>query len=293
MFRPRSTISIAGASAAAVCLCLVLASATSPQSDKLKLEDLIARHLEAIGKPEARAAAKTRLVNGAVKVTLRIGRAGLIEGKAVIASASPKVRYSMGFTAPNYPSEQMAFDGQKVTTSFLPNGNRSQLSQFLEQQSLPLKDGLICGALSSSWAFLRLEQLQPQLQYKGVTKVDGRPLHEVSYRGKKGSQDLKVSVFFEPETFRHVLTTYKFQIAARLGVGPNDSTRIGESYYTITEEFGDFRVVEGLTLPYKYKLQLSAETSRGTTLLDWVLSVERISNNEVLDDKLFKIDRVS
>ena len=272
---------------------LGLAVPAGLQGEKVTLDQLVARHLESIGQPQARAAAKTRSVSGPIKMTSRIGRVGLLDGKGVIASAGSKLRYSMGFNAPDYPTEQMAFDGQKITTSFLPKGARSQLSQFLDQQSIPLREGLLCGALSSSWAFLRLDQLQPQLQYKGLNRVNGRQLHEIAYKAKKGSSDLKVTVYFEPDTFRHVLTTYKFQIGARLGVGPNDSNRIGDSYYTLNEEYGDFRVVEGLTLPYKYKLQLSVETSNGTGLMDWVLSVEKVSSNDTFDEKLFRIDKVS
>src|ERR1043166_3432582 len=103
---------------------------------KLKPEELIAKHLESIGSKEALEAAKTRAVTGTVRATRRIGNAGDIVGKGLFISESPKLLYSMKFSASQYPAEQMAFDGARSATGFLPEGKRSNLSQFLDQQSL-------------------------------------------------------------------------------------------------------------------------------------------------------------
>ena len=195
----------------------------------------------------------------------------------------------MRFAAPEYPSEQMAFDGERTSTSFLTEGKRSNLSLFLDQQNLPLKEGLLCGTLSTSWALFRLEQQQPKLEYKGLSKVAGRQLHKVEYRQRKGSPDLKTTLYFDAQSFQHVRTEYRFQIGARMGLGPNDSNTVQESYYLLTEEFDDFRAVEGLTLPHSYKLQLSVNTSNGSVIYDWTLAVEQISHKETFDDNTFVI----
>jgi hypothetical protein len=256
---------------------------------KITVEQLIANHLSSIGSAEARAAIKNRFVAGSVKLVSRVGNAGNLDGKGAMASASPKLRYTMRFAAPNYPSEQMAFDGERTSTSFLPEGKRSNLALFLDQQNLPLKEGLLCGTLSTSWALFRLEQQQPKLEYKGMSKVEGRQLHKVEYRQRKGSPGLKVTLYFDPQTFQHIRTEYRFQIAARIGLGPNDSNTTQESYYLLTEDFDDFRVVDGLTLPHKYKLQLSVNTSNGSIIYDWTLAVEQVSHKETFDDQTFTI----
>jgi hypothetical protein len=259
-----------------------------PDDQKLKIEELVSRHLEAIGSPDARSAAKTRVINGSVNLVSRLGRAGNLNGKGVLVSAGPKLRYTMRFPIPDYPAEWMLFDGTRAETSILPNGQRSNLSQFLSQQTAPLKEGLLGGVLTTAWALQRLDQLQPKLEYRGQKKVDGRPLHEVSYRQKKGSPDLKIALFFDPATFRHVRSEYKFQVGARLGVGPNDSTRIQESYYVLAEDFDDFVAVDGLMLPRKYKIQLSITTSAGSVLYDYVLQVDQLSHKEQFGDEVFK-----
>ena len=270
-----------------ICLVGLLSAALAQENKKLKPEELIARHLDSIGSAEARAAAKTRVASGSIKLVSRIGQAGNLSGDAMMVSAGPKLRYGMNFPAPEYPGEQMAFNGSRAATGFLPNGVRSNLSQFLNQQDLPLREGLIGGVLSTAWPLLRLEQTQPRLEYRGLKKVDGRQLHELGYRPRKGSSDLKVLLYFDPETFRHVRTQYNFEIGARLGLGPNESPKQQESHYVLTEDFDDFRPVDGLTLPHKYKLQLSVQTATGTLLNDWTFAVSRVSHKETFDEQIF------
>lgn len=275
---------------AACCLIIFSSMRALPADDKkITAEQIVANHLASIGSEEARSAAKTRVVAGSVKLVSRVGKAGNLDGKGAIASESPKLRYVMRFSAPNYPSEQMAFDGEHTSTSFLPEGKRSNLALFLDQQNLPLREGLLCGTLSTSWALFRLEQQQPKLEYKGMSKIDGRQLHKVEYRQRKGSPGLKTTLYFDPQTFRHVRTEYKFQIGARIGLGPNDSNTVQESYYLLIEEFDDYRAVDGLTLPHEYKMQLSVNTSNGSILYDWTLAVEQVSHKEAFDDQTFKI----
>jgi hypothetical protein len=272
------------------CSMLILAAATpAGQDKKISIEELVAKHLESIGTAEARAAAKTRFAAGAVTLVGRVGRGGKAEGMGAIASEAPRVRYGMRFSAPEYPSEQMAFDGKRVAAGFLPEGKRSNLALFLEQQEMPLREGLLCGVLSTSWPLLRLEQLQPRVEYKGLSKIEGRQLHKVSYRARKGASDLRVSLYFDPANFHHVRSEYEFQIGARLGVGANNSNVVTESYYKLSEDFDDFRTVDALNLPHKYRLQLSVNASTGTVIYDWTLTVQEVSHRETFDDQTFTI----
>jgi hypothetical protein len=188
---------------------------------------------------------------------------------------------------PQYPGEQFGFDGSKVLTGHLPSGRRSALSLYLEQQNAPLKDGLLGGTLSTAWALLRIDQLKPKLEYRGLKKIEGRELHEVGYRPQKGSPDLKITLYFDAVTFRHVRTHYEFKVPARLGNGPNESNRFQEDYYQLVEDFDDFRAVDALMVPYKYRLQLNVQTSAGTILSDWNVVVGQVSHNQALDDQIF------
>jgi hypothetical protein len=273
--------------AATTALAVTLCVFASAQDKKLTIDELIAHHLDSIGTAQARAAAKNRVVTGTVKLISRVGTSSELDGQAAMASSGVKLRYSMKFPSPQYPGEQFGYDGTKVHTGFLPSGQRSPMSLYLEQQSVLLRDGLLGGTISTAWAMLRIEQLKPKLEYRGIKKVEGQQLHEVSYRGQKGSSDLKVSLFFDLTTFQHVRTVYEFKVPARLGLGPNDSTRLQEDYYQFTEEFGDFRAVDALMVPHKYRLQLNVQTYRGSNVFDWNTKIEQVMHNQALDDQIF------
>jgi hypothetical protein len=257
---------------------------------KLTAEELIARHLDSIGSKEALTTVKTRALIGTVKALNRLGTAGEITGKGVFLSENPKLIYSMRFPSAQYPGEQMAFDGSLSATGYLPEGKQSNLSLFLSQQTLPLTEGLLGGVLSTSWSLLRVEQLKARFDYRGIKKVNDRQLHVLNYRQRSGSPDLKVTLYFDVATFRHLKSEYKFTIPARIGVGANNSNVTQESYYLLIEEFDDFRAVDGLTLPHSHKMQLSISTSNGSLLMDWLLKVDAVSHKEVFDDKSFKIN---
>src|SRR5262245_311489 len=281
------TITRVALRAGIVFIAVALCVSASAQDKKLTVEELIAHHLESIGSAQARGSAKNRVVAGTVNLISRIGNAGNLDGQFAMASLGVKLRYSMKFPSPQYPGEQFGYDGAKVNAGFLPSGQRSPMSLYLEQQNLPLKDGLFGGTLSTGWSLLRVEQLKPKLEYRGLKKVDGKELHELSYRGQKATSELKVSLFFDATTFRHVRTTYEFKVPARLGAGPNDSTRLAEDYYQFSEDFEDFRAVDGLMLPRKYRLQLNVQTYRGSNVFDWNVRVEQVLHNQALDEQIF------
>jgi len=260
----------------------------SAQDKKLTTEELIARHLDSIGTAEARSKASTRVARGETKFMARLGGSANVDGQAMMVSSGAKLRFGIKLPLNDYPGEDMAFDGAQAATGFLPQGRRSQLSAFFNSQNLPLREGLIGGTLSTAWPLLRMDQTQPKLDYRGMKKVDGRQLHEVSYRPRKGSGDLKVSLFFDPETFRHVRTRYSFEIGATIGTRENSNMNT-ESYYTLTEDFDDFQAVDGLTLPHKYRMQFSAEGRVGSALHDWTVTIKKIEHNAKIDDPVFVI----
>ena len=257
------------------------------QDKKLTSEELIARHLDSIGTAEARSKASTRVASGETKFLARLGGSANVDGQAMMVSSGVKLRFGIKLPLNDYPGEDIAFDGAKAATGLLPQG-RSQLSAFFSSQNLPLIEGLIGGTLSTAWPLLRMDKAQPKLDYRGLKKFDGRQLHEVGYRPRKGSGELKVSLFFDPETFRHVRTKYSYEIGAAIGTRENSNMNT-ESYYTLTEDFDDFLAVDGLTLPHKYKMQFSSEGRGGSSLQDWTVTIKKIDHNMKLDDPIFVI----
>jgi hypothetical protein len=270
-------------------LIIALCLPATAQNKKLTAEDLVANHLRSIGSAEAIAAAKMRSVTGQVNLVQIVGGAANIKGIGGMFSAGPKFVYIMRFPTTDYPSEQMVFDGERPATNFLTEGRRSNLSTFLDQQNLPLREGLMGGTLSTTWPLLHMQEKQPRLDYRGLKKIEGKELHEMRYRPRKGSSDLTVTMYFAPETFRHVRSEYRFEIGAHLGEGPNGSTRNEESRYVLTEDFDDFRAIDGLTLPHLHRMRLSVQTPAGSRILEWTFTITGISHKEPVDDQMFRI----
>jgi hypothetical protein len=254
----------------------------------MDIPELVSRHREAIGSVASREAIKSRFAAGTARFVGRIGTSSTLDGSIGFVSLNPKTRYSVKFPTMDYPGEQLAYDGKKVEVGWLPAGKRSALSLFIQQQDLPLRDGLLGGVLSTAWPLTR-EPLPARLDYKGTRKINGRSVHAVYYRQKSGSPDLKVMLFFDAETFRHVRTEYEFRIGARLGIGPNQSNAIQESIYLLSEDFDDFRKVDGLMLPHKCKIQLSVQASAANVLMDWTLALEQIAHNQPIEENVFSL----
>src|SRR5580765_5646458 len=59
-------------------------------SDKVSVDEVIAKHLESIGPAETRASIKTRIVSGTVLVSFRAPRNANFPGKTIMASEGNK-----------------------------------------------------------------------------------------------------------------------------------------------------------------------------------------------------------
>src|SRR2546423_14672233 len=156
-------------------------SAGSPVAQKLTSDEVIARHLEAIGSAKSRAAITTRIISGTSQVIFRTTPAGQAVGKAVLASEAMKNLFGMSFPSPIYPREQLAYNGVSFMAAFATPGTRSVLGNFLMANDVIFKQGLMCGTLSSGWPLLNSEKRQATIDYVGTRKIDGRVLHEIRY----------------------------------------------------------------------------------------------------------------
>ncbi len=115
-----------------VCLLLPLISSLgSSFGQKVKLEEVLARHLESIGSSKARGAVSTRIISGTSQIIFRTTPPGQAVGKAVLASEGNKSLFGMSFLSPVYPREQMGFNGNNFMAAFATPGTRSVLGNFL------------------------------------------------------------------------------------------------------------------------------------------------------------------
>src|SRR5882762_1104627 len=265
---------------------VLLAAPPSSVAEKLKAEEIVAKHLESIGPAKARSS--PRIIAGTAQVIFRTPPPGQAIGKAVLASDGLKYLLGMSFPSPIYPREELGFNGNSFVAAFVTPGTRSVLGNFLMTHDLIFKQGLMAGALSTSWPLLDLAGRNAQLEYVGVRKLDDQTLHELRYLPRGGS-DLKIKLLFEQETFRHVQTEYERVIPAPTGTRGYGNVQERETRYHMIEEFSLFKKEGDLTLPHVFKIKLSVDTQNGTFLAEWVIKLTQFEFNQKIDPNSFNI----
>jgi hypothetical protein len=214
--------------------------------EKLKAEDVITRHLEAVGPADARAAARS--LAGSCAISLATGYAGELRGRFGVESGGGRLALKMRFPSDNYPSETFSLEDGRVEIGFVLPGKRSALGNFLNTNDVIVREGLLGGVLNAGWPVFDLAARGGKLSYDGVKKLSGRELHRLSYRAK-GQGSLEVQLFFETDTFRHVASIYRVSLAQNMGTTIETSSRQPDIYFQLEESFGDWKAVTGLTLP--------------------------------------------
>lgn len=269
-------------------------------AENMKPDEIIARHLNSIGTPEARGAIKSRVVQGTLKMHILVGGGGDITGTWGRVSEQRQSNFVMRFPAGgDWRGEQFTFDGEHTGFAAATSSHtRSVFAQFVSTHDYIVKEGLLGGELSTAWALLNLDSAHIKLDFIGRKKIDGRELIGVQYFSKSGS-DMQVKMYFDPETFQHVMTVYTLEVAPGVGRNVTD-IRHNQNRYSIEERFSDFKAVDGLTLPTIYQLRYMEDvvndapsTTRsqvgGTRIYDWDMTAEQIQHNMTLDAKNFRL----
>lgn len=269
-------------------LTVLFLTASFVSAQKLKPEEIVAKHLEALGTAEARAAVKSQMAIGDATVTFVSQKNMAAQGRVVMASSGPKNFFGLQLNANDYPGEKFSYNGTKTNISALMNGKRSVFGDFVDSNELAVRESLIGGVLVSSWALNDIASRKVKLG-SGSKKIDGKEYYTVSYNPKSGS-DFDITLFFEKDTFRHARTEYKRTKSGGIGTNPNQSTQIQQNVLKVVETYSDFRDEKGLMLPHVYKLNY-AETGQGGSIeIEWAYNLNEFAFNQPMDEKTFDIN---
>jgi hypothetical protein len=277
-------------SSALFVLTIIFLSASSMFAQKMKAEDVLAKHLDSIGTSEARAATKSQIAVGTAEIKFITRKTTPVVGRIVIAAAGEKNFWGMNLNSTDYPTEKFSYDGNKAKVGFSRTGVRSILGGFVLSNNSLIEEGLLGGTLSHSWAMLNMANKKAKLSYDGTKKVNGKEAYVLSYSPKGGS-DVNINLYFDKETFRHVRSEYKRISSAGIGSTPEASSRFNENRITLTEDFADFKPENGLTLPHSYRILYSTTgTSSGSTGIEWNFTLTEFAVNQNLAASTFDID---
>lgn len=273
-----------------VCFIAFFSTEKTEADEKLKPEEIISKHLDAIGSKEKRAENKNRVILSEVRMRGKTATASaVVYGKAVFFSAGEKNLWGMKLNSKNYPTDTFSFNGKDTKVAYVRPAVRSVLGEFIHSYKELLKEGLFGGALSTSWALLNNGLNRAKVTYEGTKNINGKETLVISYLLKAGS-DLSIKMYFDKQTYRHMRTEYNRAISASQGPGVDFSAGQPAYRYQLVEDFSDFQDMGGLTLPGSYKLSYSFSTGATLQSIDFNFKVTNFSYNQQIDENSFNIE---
>jgi hypothetical protein len=280
------------------CLTFDVAGIGIASDQELTPDQVIAEHLKSLGRPDVRAATKSTAFLGTTTVNFIQGASGSMSGTSMFVSEGQNLAIALKYTDINYPGEYFAYDGKDVSVGYIQPGQKSPLGDFLFRYNRIIKEGLMGGVLSGSWPLMNIKEKQVELKYR-MTTIEDRKLHEIEYHPKQGMGEVKIKLYFEPETFHHVRTDYGVRIRDDMSVGPGGEPAEGswkvhedipDSIYHFVEKFDDFKKVGLTVLPHSYTLYYSVE-GRGAFIGEWKMQANEWIFNRNYDPKIFKAQK--
>lgn len=274
-------------------------------------EQVIEEHVKSMGTPQALAGLKSLAFVGSSSVEFIQGMYGKMNGTSMLVSAGKKVGIVVKYGDIEYPGEYLAYDGEKVSVGHIDPLQRSPLADFVFRHNGIMKEGLLGGVYSGGWPLPHFQEDMAWLKYDSV-KVDDRRLHEIEYRPKRSLRDVKIKLYFDPETFHHVRTEYRVRVRDDMSAGPGGggsrtgtfqrgntepdglealSQGLPDSIYVLIEKFDDFKKVGAMTLPHSYSIDYSVEGQGHTFIGKWFLRADQWAFNRTYDNKIFEAQK--
>lgn len=263
-------------------------------AQKFTSEEVREKHLNSIAAKEKLAELKNIVATGTVRYkVLRQGGVGA-DGRIVFASDAGKSLIAMNFPISTYPADKFVFDGKKVKIDFAYNNVRSYLGDFLYRYDDIVSNGLLGGTLSTGWPLYATDSSIYKLDFEGKKTIDGREMLVLRY-SKKGGTDVEIKLYFDSKNFTHVRTDYRRVISSQIGsvsgaqgaAAADASSRVRELRQVLTEEFDDFRNVDGFNLPHKYRAYILLDDAQGTREYEWSVTLSEFFVNQPLDASVF------
>jgi hypothetical protein len=271
-----------------------LALRSAEDGDGLTVDTLIQRHLASIAPGERLEKRHSFVIKGNCEFRVLVGQTKIAPGPGIVQIVSRGKAYStvVKFESGEYGGEVYVTDGKKARTAYATPADRNPMTEMLQAQQALLNEGLFGGELTTAWALLDVKDRKPRLTFRGLEDVDGVKLYELDYRIRKGGSDLTNRLYFEPEKFHHVLSTYEVVIPARMGANPADSARQRPSRYKIEERFSDFKDFNGFTLPSIWTIQYSQSQTNDSLLYQWKTVFTQSALDMEIPDQVFNLKQM-
>lgn len=261
----------------------------------LRSDEIVARHLETVGPKDKRDGLSTLMITGLseFETSSPAVKGG---GKAIVVSDPRNFFFLISLNSREYAYDKIGYFDGKVSLPFVSAGNRSLLGAFINEHQRMLADGVFGGVMSLRWPLLQAATGGgPKLQGASVKKIDGKKVYAVDFDpGSGGMAEFAIRFFFDADTFNHIRTEYRYEVQPNSPTfNARDSPRqnqIASAIGMLTEEFSDFRKVEGMTLPFRYRVEFTSNSASGAYKSMWGIRVAEYRFNQKLADGFFTFD---
>jgi len=267
--KPRNILSI-------ICV-LFIVTASVPAQEKLTADQIVEKHLAAVGGRAAMAKFKTRVAVGTIK------RENEVAGQMAVMSEYPN-RLSIFYGFRDFDL-QMIYDGNKA---FFRPALRRDLAPLADKYQEMLASGLMLNSISLYNLIANSPAGELKFESKGTKKVAGKPAYVVQIKTSGGTQ---MKLYFDSENFMWVRTDYgSTSVARQMGTFTNDVVNQGgtETTFDFYVETSDFRDVNGVKLPFRFVQVLSAPFISQKAIGTVMGEIKEYKHNEGIDPKMFQ-----
>ena len=264
------------------------------QTQELTVEEILRRHSDAVGNEKDRTATGNRVAIGVSDFVLSLP-ASHSAGKVLFASDSRNAMLISSFDLLEYPFEKVGYFRGKIEVPFITPGTRSPMGSYLLLNDNLFSERLFGGVISSSWRLFDASSAFERIRLGGPKKVNGKQCYVLRFTPKlAASADSSIEIFIDTKTFRHLRTEYKQKIPDKNAYPTTYiGNQTGENINTLTEDFDDFRAVQGLTLPFKYTVKLLLNSRAATKDFRWTFTFSEYRLGQNFGEDFFTFDAKS
>lgn len=256
---------------------VLLAIVVAAQDQRLTGDQIIEKHLAAVGGRETLAKLKTRIALGTIR------KEEEPENQLVILSESPN-RLSAFYAFRDYDFH-MIYDGSRALVRPVLPRNVSTITDKYQEM---LGSGLMFNGISLYNLIANNPTSELKLEAKGLKKVGGKQAYVVQLKTQKGAT---AKLYFDAETFMWVRTDYgSASVSSQMGTFTNAIVPQGGSETTVDfyVETSDFREADGVKLPFKFTQVITYPILRQSAVGTIVGTIREYRHNELIDPKMFQ-----
>lgn len=272
---------------------MLVACSSAVSAQDLSPQEILSKHLAALGPKETRAGVSTLMAIGNSDFETN-APAVKGYGRAIVVSDPTNLYWVISLNSKQYPFEKVGYFRGKPNLPFMDSGRRSLLGAFLSEHSKVLESGLFGGSMSLRWAMLHLEKSKARLTSGADKTINGKKAFGIIFYPGSGSSssEFTMKLYFDAETFLHVRSEFRREIPAKNPVFGR-ANQIASSTLSLTEQFSDFKSVDGLVLPFVYRVDFESNSNSSDHKSSWGIKVEQYAINQKLTADFFTFDERS